>query len=230
MRWLFIIIALMFFVPIMACGDIETDGKNQELNQESTQQSTEDIEKGIEFVSDNVEYIVYQEAFEDVLARFRAADPFEPIEEPALGFSPLEESNFGRKTAARYEPELNIIVLNSDELEAILTQPNNTLFHELGHAWFEQTPENIQNAYYHLVLSQREGSPNLLTTVVLKLETIDWANPNEFEQILLWRAVKEDFADSFKYYFTYPALSAQKYKRRHAFLCLFFSDSDSHCH
>ena len=215
MRWLFIAVMMMLFVPITACSNADTDG--------------------IKLENDNAEFLVSHDAFEDVLTRFHASDPFETIEDPVLGFRPLKKGVTGKLTAALYNPKLNMVVLNSDVLfiwdipEILNNQLDSVLFHELGHAWFEQVPESIRNDYYALVLSQRKGSPDSLAAAILEMKTIARVDPSEIDQLFLWRAVKEDFATSFEHYFIYPLSFSIRHQERFTFLCTFFSSSDSRC-
>ena len=164
----------------------------------------------LEFASDNAnKYGYFQEIYNGVVNLVLELGLFEESEIPILVFAPLQNSGTtDGEVVAQYHIEMNMIILNNknDTFSYLRNVYRNedikqVFLHELGHAWFEQkTTEEVKGTYYELVVFEQETSPYFLTVATLTAESIDKQNPNGNDKLFLWKAVDEDFAETFALY------------------------------
>ena len=158
-------------------------------------------------------------------------------------FAPLQNSGTtDGEVVAQYHIEMNMIILNNknDTFSYLRNVYRNedikqVFLHELGHAWFEQkTTEEVKGTYYELVVFEQETSPYFLTVATLTAESIDKQNPNGNDKLFLWKAVDEDFAETFALYIVSVEREAVRhfaiyYPLRFEFFCEFVLNFAPNC-
>lgn len=134
----------------------------------------------------------------------------------------------GSFALARYDDEVNMVIVNyglfkghmekmiregrvktENSLTYLVSGLNETLSHELGHAWFEHAGSILWKEYFNffMYIGKIEGSPEPSSDRMLKNELLA-VSPGELSNTelsprasIVGTVLREDFAESFQIYF-----------------------------
>lgn len=139
----------------------------------------------------------------------------------------LENDPVFGPTRAEYQKKTNTILIYSqpwprqeiEDLDLI-----RIYLHEIGHAWFNFADGETQQSYRQFVLDNRniEESPDFVASVILETESINTEKPDKIDNMLIIRAVNEDFAESFALYFQAPQILERFYPKRFSWFSVEF--------